>query len=84
MVKIGDTVRIGNQKSAVRAIYGAGRHTRYILSDGREVLDLQLLIDSGAAEIVQETATRAIDLDHAKLKEAVDQIFGDDDEDDDE
>lgn len=40
MIKIGDKVIVGGIEATVEAIYAAGAHRNFKLSDSREVLDL--------------------------------------------
>ncbi len=39
-LKVGDEVNIDSKISLIENIYASGKHYRFILSDGREFLDL--------------------------------------------
>jgi len=52
MVKNGETVEVGGVTATVETSWGQGRHRMYRLSDGREILDLQELVKTGAAKII--------------------------------
>lgn len=41
MVKTGDRIRVDGAEATVTARHAAGKHTRYTLSDGRVMHDLQ-------------------------------------------
>jgi hypothetical protein len=40
MVSTGDRIKVDGKEATVTARHAAGRHTKFILSDGREMLDL--------------------------------------------
>lgn len=50
MIKNGDKIEINGVVASVEAIWAQGRHTSYKLSDGRTVLDLEALVQSGGAK----------------------------------
>lgn len=54
MVKQGDRVRLEGREATVETQWGSGKHTTSRLSDGREVLDLHVLVASGKAEVLPE------------------------------
>ncbi len=39
-LKVGDEVSVDSKISTINSIYASGKHYRFILSDGREFLDL--------------------------------------------
>lgn len=41
-LKVNDEVLVDGVRAKIECIFAAGRHVRYILSDGREYLDLHL------------------------------------------
>lgn len=53
-VKQGDRVRLEGREATVETQWGSGKHTTSRLSDGREVLDLHVLVASGKAEVLPE------------------------------
>jgi hypothetical protein len=53
MVKQGDRVRLEGREATVETQWGSGKHTTSRLSDGREVLDLHVLVSSGVAEVLE-------------------------------
>lgn len=40
MVSTGDRIKVDGKEATVTARHASGRHTKFILSDGREMLDL--------------------------------------------
>jgi hypothetical protein len=50
-MKVGDKVVLEGKSATIEAAWGAGKHTKYVLSDGREVLDLDKLVESGVAKL---------------------------------
>lgn len=52
MIKKGDKVEVGGAVASVEAVWAQGRHTSYKLDDGRIVLDLEALVQSGQAKLV--------------------------------
>lgn len=52
-VKQGDFVNVDGVESLVETSWGQGKHKVFKLSDGRTVLDLDKLVASGKATIVQ-------------------------------
>jgi len=57
MVKKGDKVKVQGKEACVTSSWGQGKHTAWSLDDGRVVLDLDQLIDSGAAELLASDET---------------------------
>lgn len=54
MVKQGQRVKVEGKESIVETIWGQGRHTVFKLTDGREILDLHLLVECDKAEIMPD------------------------------
>ncbi len=54
MIKHGDKVELDGVVASVDSIWAQGRHKKYTLSDGRMIMDLHLLIDSGKARLMVE------------------------------
>jgi hypothetical protein len=53
MLKQGDRVCVDSKEATVECCWGSGKHTTWRLSDGREIVDLHLAVESGAARIVE-------------------------------
>lgn len=49
-IKNGDTVVVDGKTSKIQTSWGAGKHKIFKLTDGREITDLHLAIESGAAK----------------------------------
>lgn len=81
MVKVGDSVIIDGTKLQVEAIWAAGKHNRFKLSDGREVLALDAAIDAGRVELVQSKSTSVTGWGKTQLEESIDELFDEEDED---
>jgi hypothetical protein len=53
MLKNGDTVVVNGQTSQIETSWASGAHRNWKLKDGREILDLDKLIASGQATLIQ-------------------------------
>lgn len=65
MVQKGDKVEVNGQIASVEAVWAQGRHITYKLDDGREVLDLEALVQSGQAKLM--TSQPKLRFDSKKL-----------------
>lgn len=81
MVKVGDSVIIDGTTLQVEAIWAAGKHNRFKLSDGREVLALDAAIEDGRVDLVESKSTGVTGWGRTKLEEAVDELVDEEDED---
>ncbi len=84
MVKQGDRVRLDGREAKVETQWGSGKHTTSRLSDGREVLDLHVLVANGTAEILQARPEPAPELTRRQRRELEREetpMFGEDHED---
>lgn len=55
-LKQNDTVVVDGKTARVQTWWGAGRHKMFKLDDGREIADLDKMIDKGIAKVVQQSA----------------------------
>lgn len=51
-VEVGDSVRVDGRVAKIVSKIAAGKHTRFVLSDGRQVLDICKMVKDGAAVII--------------------------------
>lgn len=53
-----DVVLVEGKESTVQTTWGAGAHRVFKLADGREILDLDKLIEAGKASLVRRGTTK--------------------------
>lgn len=54
-LKVNDNIVVDGKKASISAIFASGAHTRYELSDGRSLLDLEKsVVAEEVAPIVEE------------------------------
>lgn len=53
-IKSGDLVLISGVESTVETFWCQGKHKLFIMKDGKNILDLDKMIESGAASIIEK------------------------------
>jgi hypothetical protein len=81
MVKVGDTVVIDGDKLTVKAIWAAGKHNRFQLSDGREIMALDIAIAEGRVAL-EETKATSVTGWGKTISDVVDDIVDDEEDED--
>lgn len=66
-LKQNDRVNVDGVVAKIETSWGAGRHRIFKLDDGREIADLDQMIDTGVASIVVDVA----EIERASIEEVV-------------
>lgn len=68
-LKTGDTVVVDGKTSYIETSWGAGKYRIFKLKDGREIMDLHLLIENGVAQLIKQPLKLISKDDFAKNKD---------------